>query len=61
MGANNRSGNCRCGRLSKTMPTKYFESDLARVWLAKRRAILDVWLACIASVLNLDDGEQFKT
>lgn len=35
--------------------------NLASVGVAKQRAVLFVWLACIASVLSLEDGEFFNT
>lgn len=43
-------------RLSQT----YFDEDDALLWVAKRRAVLYIWLGCIAVLINLDGTKNNK-
>ena len=38
-----------------------FESSEEEVWIARRRAALDVWLGWIATLLELDSGRQWPS
>lgn len=51
---------------AKYLPTKElfmeeFEKIKELVWTAKKRGVMDVWLGCLATFFNADDGSEFRT
>lgn len=60
--SDNRENSSGASRFTSTrrLLMHLFERSTDLVWVAKRRAVLDVWLCCIASLLNLYEGKNSK-
>lgn len=59
-GAGDHQSQAKKYLITRFLFIKYFEKDLARLRAAKRRAILNVWLACIAFSSAPDNGKMSK-